>query len=116
MRVRHGTRLEITVETQERLIVYPGPNGVTARCEVCGGTRALVTLPVAAVLAKITERALYREIEARSFHWTEGPRGRLLVCLASLESWLLTRDSTWWSPRGSVQQNTNSKEEKSNER
>jgi len=44
----------------------------------------MFTPEVAARLASVSQRTIYRWIEAGSLHFTETPDGGLLVCQASL--------------------------------
>jgi hypothetical protein len=74
----------VTFETERVLIV--GSN-TGARCDMCGGRAALVALSEAARLAGVSERALYRGLEAEALHFIETADGQLLICLASLRQW-----------------------------
>jgi len=75
---------EITVETQQRLVIREPGESILGICPQCGSGVRLVSTNQAATLAGESTRTIYRWIEAGLIHFTETPEGHLFVCLASL--------------------------------
>jgi hypothetical protein len=74
---------EITIETNE-LIVIKGLNRSTyGRCETCGTLVQMVTLAEAARIARVSELTS-DQITARFLHATETNDRQVLICLNSL--------------------------------
>jgi len=71
----------VTFET-ERVLIVGGSTG--AHCDVCGGQATLVTLNEAARRSGVSERALYRGVEAGVIHSIEDKSGALFVCSKSI--------------------------------
>jgi hypothetical protein len=82
--VARTRRLEITVETDEVLVVRRRTNGPRIRCAQCEHRAGLVTVDQAAAAAGVSSRAIFRSVETGVLHFSETPDGRLLVCLNSL--------------------------------
>jgi hypothetical protein len=76
-------RLEITVETYERLILKPGGNR-EALCLACGCVVQMLPPEAAAVLLGVRTRTIYRRIEADQLHFAELSDGSLFICVNSL--------------------------------
>ena len=77
-------RIEITVERQRILLVKRRNPSAPISCEVCAGRPQMLTLDEAARLLGMSERAIFRRVEARQVHFTETAEGRLYVCGSSL--------------------------------
>jgi lipoate-protein ligase A len=75
---------EITVETEQILIVRRPTGGGEAWCDGCAAIVRMVTPEEAATLTQTTTRDLYRRVEAGEMHFAERPEGALLLCLNSL--------------------------------
>jgi len=71
----------VTFETERILIISDATN---ARCEVCGGRTALVSLNEAARHAGVSESSLYRYVEAQGSHFSETADGHLRICLEAI--------------------------------
>jgi len=77
-------RMQVTVET-ERLIVVAGTHGsIEGPCEVCGKRVKLVPVEAASAVSGLSQRAIFRDLEAGLMHFLELPGGKLLICLDSL--------------------------------
>jgi hypothetical protein len=74
----------VTFES-ERFLIF---GGSPARCDMCGGSAALVGPTEAARHAGLSEPALRRAIESQAVHLSETPAGHLLICLESLAQWI----------------------------
>jgi hypothetical protein len=77
-------RIEITVERQRILLVKRRNPSPPIWCEVCTGHPLMLTLDEAARLLRMSERDIYRRVEARQVHFVETAEGRLYVCGSSL--------------------------------
>jgi hypothetical protein len=78
-------RTEITIERRELLVVRRSPTVDLVRCpECCSRPPVLIAPEVAAVMAGVGTRAVYRWVEAGAVHFAETPGGALLVCPESL--------------------------------
>lgn len=77
-------RTEITVETNQTVVIRQQSRFVRAWCDGCTQPVKLVTAEEAAALAGVTARAIYAFVEAKKVHFTETPDGSLLICLNSL--------------------------------
>jgi hypothetical protein len=82
--VRKNSRTEITIETQQLLVIREPGDSVRGTCPQCGPEVRLVSSNQAAVLAGESTRTIYRWIEDGLIHFTETREGHLFVCLASL--------------------------------
>lgn len=78
--------MEITIETDEFLMPRTLPQPRLIWCAACAREAKMVTPQEAAAIAGVTERAIYRWLEAGKVHFTETPSGLLLICLDSLTS------------------------------
>lgn len=76
-------RTKVTVE-KERLLVISRQRQVAAWCEACGAEVEMVGAEEASLLTSLSQRAIFRLIEAGRLHFSETPRGSLWVCLNSL--------------------------------
>lgn len=83
-RLRNRKRTEITCETSRFVVLetLTGPN--PAWCAGCGSEQEMVTPEVAAAIASVSTRLIYRWIEAGKLHFLEGSQGSLLICSKSL--------------------------------
>jgi hypothetical protein len=54
----------------------------------------MVTIDQSAVLARVTSREIYREVEAGMLHFIETTEGSLLICLNSLNDSNLQSERT----------------------
>ena len=78
-------RIEITVERQRILFVKRRHPTTPVWCETCAGRPQMLTPDEAALLLGISERDIFRRVEARQVHFTETAGGRLYVCGSSLQ-------------------------------
>lgn len=76
---------EIVVEIDELLVVARGAGGKRGWCDACAAEVELLTPAVAATVARMSERAVFRLIETGRLHFNETTAGRLFICLASLD-------------------------------
>jgi hypothetical protein len=77
-------RTKITIERERLLIVASGRRRIEGWCEACRAEVKLVGAEEAANVAGLSQRAIFRRIEAGRLHFSETPGGALLVCLNSL--------------------------------
>lgn len=75
--------MEFTVEKSERFLVRRRKIFFT-RCSKCGNEVKMLSPDAAAETAEVSQRTVYRLIEADQIHFTETEKGHLLVCLDSL--------------------------------
>lgn len=79
-------RTEITLRVKQTLVVKSTRGRVVAWCAECAQPSQMLTPDELAVLSEFSTRALYREVEAGTLHFTETEDGLLFICLASLEA------------------------------
>jgi hypothetical protein len=77
-------RREITIETERVLVVRSRSGSFTAWCEECGASSSMVTPEVAAAIAGVGSREIYRWIEEEKLHFSETGGGLVFVCCSSL--------------------------------
>lgn len=76
---------EVTVETEQIVIIRRPTGGVQTWCVDCSAIVRMVTPEEAALLTHVTTRTIYRLAEAGELHFTETSEGVLLLCLDSLD-------------------------------
>jgi hypothetical protein len=76
-------RTEITVETDDVLVIHRPASRSLGACPVCGARGSLATVAEAARASHLSERTIHRWVEDARVHFTETPQGRLLICLKS---------------------------------
>ena len=77
-------RGQITFETEETVVLREGAQVSVGICAGCDHEVLMATPHAAAFLLSITERHIFRLLEAGRVHFTE--HGRVLVCLESVRS------------------------------
>jgi len=78
-------RMRITIQT-ERLLVMSHSRGLYSLCAACGDEVRMVTIDQAAILARVSSREIYREVEAGMLHFMETTDGSLLICCIFLNN------------------------------
>lgn len=79
------TRTEIIIEQQELFIVMNGKSAIERRwCSLCSAEVEMVAPDLAAAIAGMGQRVIYRLIESSRLHFDETSRGLVLVCSNSL--------------------------------
>ncbi|MBI4468416.1 MAG: hypothetical protein HY650_03735 [Acidobacteria bacterium] len=84
--MRRKRRRTITIDTERDLVIEQRSATAEARCEICRRSTTMVSPQKAGALAGVTQRTIYRWVEAAKLHFTESPDGHLLICLNSLKS------------------------------
>ena len=82
MSARQPSRMHITFETEETVVLREGANVSVDHCARCLRDVLMATPQAAAFLSGTGEREIFRLIEAGLVHFTEN--GRVLICLESL--------------------------------
>jgi hypothetical protein len=77
-------RIEITVETDEVIVIRRLGRSVTGWCGECGAQVEMVTAEEAACLAGVRWREMARRVEASRVHFAETPDGQMLICFNSI--------------------------------
>jgi excisionase family DNA binding protein len=77
-------RTETIIETHQVQIVRRRKRAARAWCEACAAAVRMVTSEEAATLAGVTQRTIYRRVEAGELHFVETPEGALLICSNSI--------------------------------
>ncbi len=75
-------KIEIFTATNRRLVVRRNNPAHDITCTDCGTT--MVTSENAAKIFGISQRNVFRLVEAGSVHFTEVENGELMICLRSL--------------------------------
>lgn len=86
--MRQKRRAEITVETEQVVIIRPIEEGARRWCPTCAATVPMVTSDNAALLLGSSLRAICRQVEAGQLHFCETETGRLFICLHSITNHL----------------------------
>lgn len=81
--MKRRKRVEITVETS-LLIVRRSTSRTPVWCTACSSPVRSVTPGEAAALAGVSERTVYRWVEAGRLHFMETAEQALVICLDSL--------------------------------
>jgi hypothetical protein len=79
-------RTEITVETDEIIIIRQPGRALRIWCKECDRQVMMVTVDQAAAITSRSSRAIFRMAEDGSIHSAETPERFLLICLQSLAS------------------------------
>lgn len=74
--------MEITFEVEETIILRQAAETLTAFCPQCQTLVEMITPPIAAALTGLSEREVFRLIEAAKIHFAE--MERIFVCRVSL--------------------------------
>lgn len=82
--MRKKRRTEITIETEQILVLRGRKSSVSAWCNNCAEQVIMVTPDEAAALARVSSRAICRWVEMERLHFRETPEGALFICLNSL--------------------------------
>ena len=81
-----GELKRVVFEVEERVVVRSGEFTTVGDCPFCGETVAMATPCTAAALYGVTEREIFRLIEAGRIHFTE--TAQVLICLKSIREFL----------------------------
>jgi len=76
--------MEITFETEETVVLREGSKVAVNQCPACGKGVLMATPQAVAFLSEMSERQVFRLLEADLLHFTEN--GRVMVCLDSVRS------------------------------
>jgi hypothetical protein len=82
--MKNRSKTEITVETRRILAIKRRSRPALEWCPECGGQSEMVTPDEAAILRRVSSRAIYVAIEAEELHFIETQSGLILICLRSL--------------------------------
>jgi hypothetical protein len=93
-RAKVSRRTEITIETEEILILRRRFKTERIWCRQCAEKVVMLTMEEAAVTAGVSSRIVYQWIEGFNLHFTETPTRLLLVCPNSLSSITCSGEST----------------------
>jgi hypothetical protein len=86
-------KTEITYETSRLVVLRKSPFRNPVWCEGCLTEIEMITPEEAAIIARVSTRAIYRWIDAGKLHFLDGPERSLLVCSTSLLAYLSISDS-----------------------
>ena len=86
--MRRTSTTELIVETEEIVVLKPSRaadlSGARGWCATCAGEVELLTPEAAAVVARLTPRAIYRRVETGRLHFNETETGQLFICRNAL--------------------------------
>ena len=77
-------RTQITIETERSLVVSQRRKRANLWCNRCARTLPMLTVEVAASVARVTPLVIFRLAEAGRLHSAVTPEGRLFICSNSL--------------------------------
>jgi hypothetical protein len=75
-------KLEITFETEETVVIRRAPPTLTVFCRECRATVEMVPPQAVAAFSPLSEREIFRLIEAGQIHFVEAER--VFICRDSL--------------------------------
>ena len=75
---------EIEILKHETLVIRTPSGGLRPLCQLCDGTRTMITPDEAGVIAGISLRHIFRWVETALVHFSETPAGQIYVCANSL--------------------------------
>jgi hypothetical protein len=75
---------EITVETDEIVVLKGSAGAVRLYCPACGGDVLMISPEQAARIAGVSARTVSACVESRKIHFSKTSEGLLLVCPDSL--------------------------------
>jgi len=75
--------MEITFETEETVVLREGSKVSVEYCSKCGREVLMATPHAVAFLSGVSERHIFRMLEANLLHFTENER--VLICLESVK-------------------------------
>ena len=78
------TKTEITIRTDEVVILRANRRESRISCRQCQGETLMITPEEAKALANTSAREIYRWVETGQIHYTERPDGSLLLCPDSI--------------------------------
>ena len=81
--MKKSRRTKVTIE-REHLLVIRRQRQAEGWCQTCCAEVRMIGVEEAAALTGISQRAIFRRIEGNHLHFSETPRGALLICLNSL--------------------------------
>lgn len=82
--MKRKRRTEISVETNQVLVIRRHRKKVQAWRPECAELVLMATVDEAATIAGVNARTIYRWVEDGKLHFTETRAGLLLICLSSL--------------------------------
>jgi hypothetical protein len=82
--MKRTRKTKITVERERLLVISRPRRQVVGWCKPCSAEVDMFALEEAAALTGLSQRALFRLLEAGGLHFTENDRGEVLICLNSL--------------------------------
>jgi hypothetical protein len=77
-------KTKITVERERLLVISRQRRQVVAWCQTCSAEVDMLAVEEAAALTGLSQRAVFRLLEAGSLHFTENHESEVLICLNSL--------------------------------
>lgn len=81
-----GELKQIVFEVEERVVVRSGEFTTAGYCPNCGETVGMAAPSTTAALYDLSEREIFRLIEAGTIHFTEV--GQVMICLKSIRGFL----------------------------
>jgi hypothetical protein len=82
--MKRKKKTEIIVEREQVLVIRGLDKREPRWCAECSEQAQMVSVDEAAVLTRLSARAIYRQVEASQLHFLETADGLLLVCINSL--------------------------------
>jgi len=87
-------KAKLIIATERVFVIRKRGAPHRARCEACGKEVDFVAADEAAVLARVSSRAIYRSVEDGNLHFIETAEGSLGICLNSLSNSRLGTEGT----------------------
>jgi hypothetical protein len=86
----------VTIETEEKAVLRGGQDrhSTLMWCPACRRQVEMVTPAQGARVAGVSERTIYRWVEARKLHFDEVPDRTMFICLDSLRAAVVTVDKS----------------------
>lgn len=77
-------KAKITIETERLLVVTRSRRTVENWCPTCRDEVRMIGVEEAAAIVGVSQRTMFRSLEAGRVHFAETSRGALLICLNSV--------------------------------
>ncbi len=89
--VKRKFRREVTSETQRFLLISNTSEEKVFACKICQGDSVLLSPTLVTQILQISEREIFRLIEANKVHFIEDENKKSFVCLKGLKKEFVKR-------------------------
>lgn len=94
--MKRTSKTEILVETNRILTIRRDGGLRLSWCKECGTRTRMLTADVAAIVYRVSPRAIYSWVESGQVHYTESAGGLLFVCPDSISKLTIESEPSDW--------------------